>query len=50
MLIDGEKLTWFCKLVRLSVGVLVNVTQFVAGKSQVYCITKFVEGIIQERI
>ena len=49
LLLEGESMTWFCRFVRLSVEVLVNVAQLVVVKSRFCCNTKFVEGMIQER-
>jgi hypothetical protein len=50
LLFVGESVTWFCKLVRLSVGVFVKATQFVVVKSKFCCKIKFVEGTSQEKV
>ena len=49
MLPGDGRIIWFCKLVRLSKGVLVSVVQFALLKFEIFCKTKFVEGIVQEK-
>ena len=50
MLVGGGRITSLCKLVRLSVGVIARVVQLVVVKSEFCCNTKFMEGMIQERV
>jgi hypothetical protein len=46
LLLDGAWLTWYCRLVRLSVGVSVVLDH--EDRSELCCTTKFVEGMSQE--
>ena len=49
LLLEGDSTTSLFKLLRLRVGVLVRVTQFVVVKSEFSCNTKVVEGTSQKR-
>ena len=49
LLFVGERVTSSCKLVRLSAGALVSVTQSVVIRSEFCCNTKFVEGTSQDK-
>src|SRR5260370_40041422 len=44
-----DRVTWFCRFVRLSVGVFVSSVQFVLVKSEFCCKRKCIEGTVQER-
>ena len=48
LLFVGERVTSSCKLVRLSAGALVRISQPVVVKSGFCCNTKFVEGTSQD--
>ena len=46
LLLDGERTSSFCKLVRFSTGVFVTLDH--EARSELCCITKFVEGMSHE--
>ena len=47
--LEGDRTTSLFRLLRLSAGVLVKVSQSVVVKSEFSCNTKLVEGTIQEK-
>lgn len=49
LLLEGERTTSSFRSLRLSVGVLVKVIQFVVVKSEFSCNTKLVEGTSHEK-
>ena len=49
MLLESEMVSSLFKLIGLSVGVFVNVIQYVVVKSIFCCNTKLMEGAVQEK-